>query len=327
LNLIRSGQDVRTIFDLLGSKENDMTFSLGWVLLKSEAFLEGMLLDAFGKCPWKLDKAVIKLQTGRGADGITDVEVEIDESMAMIIEAKRGPTPPSTQQLNKYARVLNQKHGIEKRLVALTNASSTAAKRDLVCEGLKRSEIHHMSWRRTKQIAEDAVKHENNDNKRWLRDFVKYLGGLLEMEMLYSNRVFVVSLAGVPEGWSISYKDIVEKKARYFFQVGKGWPDPPPNYMAFRYDGKLQSIHHVEGYETFTRPRQIFKEAPSNVEWPLNYCLRLGPAIRPPHEVRNGPRINHSARTYCLLDTLLTNKTISDALTETENRVRKNLTG
>lgn len=142
------------------------------------------------------------------------------------------------------------------------------------------------------------------------------------MEMKHSNRVFVVSLGRIKEGWSISNRDLVEKKGRYFFPVGNRWPDPPPNYLAFRYDGKLQSIHHVRSYVTFTRPSELFPEAPKTQEWPLHYCVKLGPAIKPPHEVLNGPRIKMSTRVYCLLDTLLTNHTISDALTETEVRER-----
>jgi hypothetical protein len=70
------------------------------------------------------------------------------------------------------------------------------------------------------------------------------------MEMKYSNRVFVVSLGGKGDGWKITYRDVVEQKNQYFFPVGSRWPDPPPNYLAFRYDGNLQSIHHVKSYAT-----------------------------------------------------------------------------
>ena len=143
------------------------------------------------------------------------------------------------------------------------------------------------------------------------------------METRFSNRTFVVSLGqGNPEGWGISWIDIVEKKGRYFFPVGRGWPDPPTNYIAFRYGGRLQTIHHVQDYEVFTNPRHLFPEAAKG-SWQPHYCLRLGPPIRPAEEVRNGPRINMAARVYCMLDTLLTSHTISEALTETERRDRQ----
>ncbi len=48
LHLVRYGRDVLTIFDLFGSKENDMTFSLGWLLSKSEVFLRLFLKDVLG---------------------------------------------------------------------------------------------------------------------------------------------------------------------------------------------------------------------------------------------------------------------------------------
>jgi hypothetical protein len=74
MELIRYGQEVSTIFDLFGSKENDMTFSLGWVLSRSEAFLRLLIADVCGSVPSHLPHAIIQLQTGRGMDGITDIE-------------------------------------------------------------------------------------------------------------------------------------------------------------------------------------------------------------------------------------------------------------
>ena len=323
MELIRYGQEVTTIFDLFGSKENDMTFSLGWVLSRSEVFLRLLIDDVCGKVPFQVGRAIVKLQTGRGLDGITDIEIEVDGELIFIIEAKKGPQLPTAQQLAKYASFLSRSIAADKHLLALTNASAASAVSRLECEGMARTHLHHRSWRQIRALAEKAAwSSESNANKQWLRTFCDYVGGLLEMEMRYSNKVFVVSLGGKGEGWSISFREVVEKKKRYFFPVGNRWPDPPPNYLAFRYDGKLQSIHHVKSYVTFTRPSELFPEASEGLEWPLHYCVTLGPAIKPSHEVRNGPRIRMSNRVYCLLDTLLTNNTISDALTETESRER-----
>jgi hypothetical protein len=321
--LVRYGEDVKTIFDLFGSKENDMTFSFGWVLTRSEAFLRLLIADVCRQVPARIDGAIVRLQTGRGLDGITDIEIEIGNELAIIIEAKKGPQLPTSHQLGRYAAVLARSTAKERHILALTNASVASAGNRLECPGIAKSHLHHRSWRQIRLLAEIAAKSaESHANKQWLRTFCEYAGGLLEMEMKHSNRVFVVSLGRIKEGWSISNRDLVEKKGRYFFPVGNRWPDPPPNYLAFRYDGKLQSIHHVRSYVTFTRPSELFPEAPKTQEWPLHYCVKLGPAIKPPHEVLNGPRIKMSTRVYCLLDTLLTNHTISDALTETEVRER-----
>ena len=109
MELVCYGQEVKTIFDLLGTKENDMTFALGWVLSRSKIFLKNLLLSIYGECPWDLANAVVKLQTGRGKDGVTDIEIDIDSDVALIIEAKKGPQLPFPQQLTKYANVLNSK--------------------------------------------------------------------------------------------------------------------------------------------------------------------------------------------------------------------------
>jgi len=298
-----------------------MTFSLGWVLSRSNPFLKSLLQDLYGKFPCSVQDAVIRLQKGHGKNGITDIEIDFAGNLALIIEAKKGPWLPSQDQLKKYARVLDGKTASIKGIAAITSASAAFSRSHLQCPGLTGKQLQHRSWRELQRLARAAASIETHENKRLLKSFVEYLGGLLEMDMRFSNLVYVVSLSGHHDGWSISYRDIVEKKRRYFFPVGdKGWPDPPPNYVGFRYDGQLQSIHHVKRYDTFMRPRDFFKEADADIVWPLHYCLELGPPIRPSRTVKNGPRIHRSARVWCLIDTLLTNETISDALTETQAR-------
>lgn len=322
MQLLRSDREVHTVFDLLGDKENDMTFSLGWVLVSSQEFLGALLKDITGKSWTNTDKALVRLQTGRVGQGITDLEIELGVDLALIVEAKRGAQVPSIEQLGRYAKALVPSNASHKALLSLTNATAHYASVALPSE-IEGIPLLHRSWRQLKGLAEEVANTETNVAKRWLRHFTTYLEGLLKMETRYLNWTYVVSLAGGnPEGWSISWVDIVEKSRRYFYGIGmSGWPDPPPNYNAFRYSGRLQSICHVQSYEVFTNPHDIFPEAP-NASWDPSYCLRLGPPIRPQREVPTGPRINHAARVWCMIDTLLTAKTISDALTESQRRDR-----
>jgi hypothetical protein len=139
------------------------------------------------------------------------------------------------------------------------------------------------------------------------------------MENKFSNLVYVVSLSSRnPDGWDISFIDVVEKRNRYFYPIRKGWPDPP-NYMGFRYRGKLQSIRRVKSYAIVNNPRQAVADWP-DLDWGPHYVLTLGPAIVPSREVKAGPRVIRSNRCWCMIDALLTSATISDALTETEKR-------
>ena len=132
-----------------------------------------------------------------------------------------------------------------------------------------------------------------------------------------SNSVYVVSLSsGSLAGWpeTIRTIDIVERYGRYFFPAtGQNWPKTPPNYIAFRYWGRLQSIHHVEDYLIVQDLRPYFPGAPDTSDWPPHFLLTLGPAIRPPGETRAGPKIVRSMRVWVDLDLLLTASTITEA--------------
>jgi hypothetical protein len=135
--------------------------------------------------------------------------------------------------------------------------------------------------------------------------------------------VFVVAIrSGTNPDWKISSIDIVEKRRRYFHPAGTGgWPKEPPNYIGFRYRGKLQSIHHIEGYNVVTDLHKVCHEIPSGV-WDPMFVYRLGPAIRPPKEVKTG-RIFRNGRVWCMLDTLFTCKTISEARDLSQRREKR----
>src|ERR1017187_5318000 len=93
-----STREIRNIFVLLGDKENGMTFSLGWVLSRSEKFLGALLKNLTGETFGSVADAVVRLQTGRAGAGITDVEVDVGMDIAVIFEAKRGGAPPGQAQ-------------------------------------------------------------------------------------------------------------------------------------------------------------------------------------------------------------------------------------
>lgn len=76
-----------------------------------------------------------------------------------------------------------------------------------------------------------------------------------------TNQVHVVALTRkVWDGWpaDLSPVDEVEKHRVYHYPTVGSYRKIVPNYMGFRYDGVLKSIHHVDGYEIIDlalRPR------------------------------------------------------------------------
>ena len=141
-----------------------------------------------------------------------------------------------------------------------------------------------------------------------------------------TNSVHVVSLRRqIWEGWpaDLSPVDEVEHHRIYHYPTrGGNYPKIVPNYMGFRYDGRLQSIHHVDSYEIVDSPHGLFPGAP-DLRWDEPaYFLRLGPPFRPDHEVRTGKGIPQSMRVTVDLDLLLTSETITEAYALMKERQR-----
>ncbi|MBN8466292.1 hypothetical protein JYJ95_07195 [Corallococcus exiguus] len=324
LSLVRAGRPVATVFDLLGEDENDMSAALGYALSQSPALTRAVIRDVsegWEPAPALVEShGIIALQSAHRGHGITDVEISLGKDFHGVIEAKRGAHLPTLAQLQQYAPLLTESLAVRRVLLTLTDVAPTRAAASSLPSALDGVRIMHRTWRQIRTLAHEARANEGHAAKRVLDQFAGYLGAILGMETHFSNLVYVVSLAsGFGPGWGISWQDVVRKERRYFYPVGKGWPEPP-NYIAFRYDSCLQSIHHVERHSVYTNHRSVFPEAP-DAEVPPHYCLVLGPAIIPPHELRNGPRIVRAARCWCMLDTLLTASTISEALEETQRRM------
>lgn len=314
------GRKVNSVFQLLGEKENDLTYSVAWGLAQSQSFLNGFLelVDAH-KTPH--DDLSISLQRHEKDAGFTDIEIESND-YHIIVEAKRGWNLPGVQQLEKYASRLNDSVAPNKRLVVLSECSQEYALTHLAATEVSGLPILPVSWNEVLNIAKDAQAQGSNAEKRLTKELITYLGGVVTMQASESNWVYVVSLGKeIPENWGISWIDIVEKRSKYFHPVGgRGWPKDPPNYIAFRYGGRLQSIHHIDGYVVFTNPHDHFQEIPEG-KWPRHFLYTLGPPLKPPNIVKTG-KLYRNGRVRCMLDTLFVSETIAEARDLSNSRIK-----
>ena len=130
----------------------------------------------------------------------------------------------------------------------------------------------------------------------------------------------MVSLGADRPAWSkISWQDIVNKKRRYFHPLGgSGWPKTPPNYLGFRYGGRLQSIHHVELWKVVENLDQEIPEIKQGTISP-HLIYTLGKPITPAREIKTG-NIYPNGRVWAMLDLLLTSATIAEARDATKKR-------
>ena len=309
------GREIRSVFQLLGDKENDITSSICWALVKCPLFLKEVVKKVCGIDANPEDVTVLNQQYD-AVTGITDIEVTDDKTFHIILEAKRGWLLPGAEQLTKYSTRTDfvAKPVAHKHIVSLSECSQTYANLYLPFHEVNGIPVSHLSFSEVYQMAKAARSASNHEQKHLLDEFTEYLGGVMTMQNKTSNWVYVVALShGYYEGCELSWIDIVKKHNKYFCPVGgNGWPKEPPNYIAFRYDGKLQAIHHIEGYTVTRNIHELIPEMPDE-EWSENHFVySLGPAIVPRKTVKTG-NIYRSGRVWAMLDTLLTCDTISEA--------------
>lgn len=317
------GRKVESIFQLLGEQENDITYSVGWALARCPFFLRAFL-EKVVVSTLDLESVLVRLQQHAEDKGFTDIEIEAPSQFHMIIEAKRGWNLPNRKQLEKYATRFSKSGATLERLVVMSECSKEYAKSNLEAE-IAGVSVKPVSWKEVAALARDVLNRGSHEERRLLRELLTYLGRIVGMQNTSSNEVYVVSLRTkeTPEGWGISWIDIVEKRGHYFHPAAeRPWPKDPPNYIAFRYEGRLQSIHHIESYEVVTNFRERITEAPDK-EQPPHFLYTLGPAFGPDKEIRTGKNIRQARHARCMLDTLFTCETISEAEKVSKERKEK----
>lgn len=184
--------------------------------------------------------------------------------------------------------------------------------------------VVHLSWRKLYELANSAKAISRISQKNLLKELMKYLGEIMTMQAKESNWVYVVSLStSKPENCDLTWIEIVEQKKKYFHPFGiNGWPKEPPNYIAFRYNGKLQSIHHIESYTVTKSLHSAIIEMPDVEKVDEYFVYNLGEPIIPLKTVKTG-NIYASGRKWAMLDTLLTADTIYEACEISKKRMNE----
>jgi hypothetical protein len=309
------------VFRLYGPDENSASFALGWVLEQSPEYRKIVIEAVFGE-RLGVDKVVISLQRHGEDGGYTDLEIQAGHQFHAILEAKRWWDLPTVEQFKRYQPRLIAAGTERQRLISVSAADQTYAFRRLPVD-LDGIGIVHLSWNDLKRLAKQAKAGASGfEEKLWLRQWIQHLQEFVTMERQTDNNVYVVTLGLQPmvDGGTHTWIDVVEKDNCYFHPVGNNWPVQPPNYIGFRYHGRLQSVHHIKSFEV------VEDLSNYNQQWIKtdfdHFVYRLGPPMRPSREVRTG-NIYKNGRVRCAVDTLLSGEfdTISDARDETQRRL------
>lgn len=308
------GKCINSVFELLGERENDVTFSLGWALAQCTEFRSRVVQTVVtGAGDVSTDSVLLQ---EHGEDGITDVELK-GPAVHIIMEAKRGLEIPGLEQLSRYANRLLRSPVPNRAIISVSAASRAFARTRLhsnvsgiPCEHLSLADLDTLAKNRTGTHAE----------KRLLEELSVYLNRIARMQDLTSNMVYVVALSHErPTDSEITWREIVEMHGKYFHPVGGSYPREPVNYIGFRYGGQLHSIRHVQQCEVVSDLADRIPGCRLRLDGP-HYLYTLGQPVIPSKTVRNG-KVVMANRVYAAIDLLLTCDTISEAGELTRKRL------
>ena len=313
--LVAYGTEVSSVFQLIGNLENDITKSIAWALARCPEFLKAVINEVMS-LEINTQNVRIKYQEFEKNKGITDLEITDDTSFYIIIEAKRGWILPGAEQLALYSQRRNiiESPVSHKAIISMSECSEDYANAYLPFKVINDIPVNHLSWKKIYELANFAKVGSSISQKNLLKELMRYLGGIMTMQAKESNWVYVVSLSTAkPEKCDLTWIELVEKKMKYFHPFGiNGWTKEPPNYIGFRYGGRLQSIYHIESYSIVKNLHDEIEEMPNVEDEYEHFVYSLGKPIIPSKVVKTG-NIYASGRKWAMLDTLLTADTIHEA--------------
>lgn len=249
----------------------------------------------------------------RGEIGRTDLEVRTSAGL-LILEAKQGWLLPSATQLTQYVDRIVQ-HG-DGALITLSQASAALAATQLP-EAIKGIPVVHLPWRDVLADIGAARLDCRGRERFWLDELNTYLKGVIRMRSIADCWTYCVVLNDERPGGpgAMSFKEYVTDALCYFHPYGEGgWPTEPPNFMAFRWDGKVQRIHRVIDSEVIPSIRFRYPKHPPGKSSDRPHAVyKLGPRL-PPFEPISSGTTYRAARLWVLLDQLQTAPTLKAAI-------------
>ncbi len=244
--LLLRNQPVPSVFNLLGQKENDTTFSLGWALSRSPLLMQKFLQKMTRtKRRFDIDRLVVALQEFQKDSGITDIEIR-DARFHLIIEAKRGWVLPSQEQLRKYVTRFQETKTESPLIVTASECSQDYARAFLPPEVMG-IPILYISW--SEMSALSRFSGGTHVEKRLMQEFRNYIATIVNMQPQQSNWVYVLVLNNFEWAPGLTFIQVVEKRKRYFHPYGvRGWPKEPPNYLASVTMGAYRAFTMLKGH-------------------------------------------------------------------------------
>ncbi len=317
--LTRYGTDVGSVFDLAGSKENDLTAALGFTLDRCPQLCSAIVNRVAEAANIQPSGDMSLALEVSDSEGRTDLELRLGDSL-LIFEAKRGWHLPTREQLAQYTGRI--RHGTGRgALVTLSQASPALAAHHLPTE-ISGVAVVHLPWR---AVLEDitTVRPTCRGHQRiWLDELQTYLRGVIRMRSVSDSWTYSVVLNNErPNGSRFTFLEYVTDELTYFHPYGTGgWPTEPPNFLAFRWNGAVRRIHRVEDYDVVPTLLDRYPELPEEeLRMRPHAVYKLSARRLPPLEPIPNGATYRAARLWVLLDQLQTADSLAEAIERTRH--------
>ena len=172
--LVAYGGEITSVFQLIGTLENDITKSIAWALCNCPVFMKKIIGEVLG-IDIDPEKVRILYQEFEKGKGITDLEITDDESFYVIVEAKRGWILPGEEQLTLYSRrkAIVQSGAKYKAIVSMSECSQEYAKSYLPIHEANGISVRHLSWERIYELANESRASSSNSQKNLLKELME----------------------------------------------------------------------------------------------------------------------------------------------------------
>jgi hypothetical protein len=244
--------------------------------------------------------------------------ISFTKNSLVVVEAKRGWHLPTTAQLEQYAdRVTLHGGGL---LVTLSDCSPTYASYELPTE-MKGVPVRHLPWSHIKNRLQAAKAAAGGAERYWLGELDEYLRKAVRVRDPASCWAYCVVLStGRPGGGGErTFRDFVRNEDTYFhpFGWGSGWPNNPPNFLAFRWGNKVHQVRRVVASEVVHRLQERWPDVPETADTTQPHAVyTLGPPLPMHAPVPAGDKGTNyrAARVWVLVDQLLTCSNLKEAI-------------
>lgn len=317
-DLTRHGAPVTSVFDLLGTNENDLTSALGFALTRSPRLLHAVADRIWSSATAAdLEAATVALEV-HGDGGRTDLQISLPHAL-LVVEAKRDWLLPTVRQLAAYApRVHAVGAGA---LVSLSQASAALASAQLPAD-VDGVPVTHLSWRDVMSDVRTLRRSCRGQERAWLDELSIYLRRVVRLRSVADSWTYCVVISNERPGGADqrSFREFVTEEHIYFHPYGRqGWPTEPPNFMAFRWDNAVRRIHRVTKTDVVPSLLDRWPGMPDTDDFNLPHAVyELGPQLPPATPIPSG-RNYRATRIWVLLDQLQTAPTLQDAMKATDD--------